>query len=103
MLPTGLSSTAMRRSPCALLTVERNHWFPVAVLFRILVGAGSGADLCCVRSPRNTDRAGVWIIPRWAQAMGGRKNLSPNPSPFWRGERKARLISSGGELVDELN
>ena len=33
MLPTELSSTAMRRSPCALLTVERNHWFPVAIFF----------------------------------------------------------------------
>ena len=31
MLPTELSSTAMRRSPCALLTIEWHYWFPSTV------------------------------------------------------------------------
>jgi hypothetical protein len=37
------------------------------------------------------------------EGVGRRKNLSPSPSPFWRGEQKAGWINSGGQLVDEFD
>jgi hypothetical protein len=63
------------------------------------VDAGSGADLCCVGSFRNTDWAGAWIIPgwRWASAVLDPNNLTPNPFPSGKGNQivGSNLFPSG--------
>jgi hypothetical protein len=73
MLPTGLSSTAMKRSPCALLTIECHHWFPNESFFfhhsEVRTGQARG------------------LFQSEMQAVLDAKNLTPNPFPRGKGNR----------------
>lgn len=97
MLPTGLSSTAMKRSPCALLTIECHHWFPNEAFFFIIQRYGPG---------RRARIIPMGVPISWAQAFKRRNLGSRAKNARWtrtltsivslsgRGDRKEGQVES---------